>query len=324
MFQTIITSLNNWKLSTQATSIILASLSESTKGQYNSHLSRFHEFCKSKQHFNLTSVPVNLGIEYLTDMFNSGLSYSSINTARSAISQFVMMDNSMLNFGEHPLTVKFMKGVFKLRPPTPKYDTTWDVAPVLTHLKGLDVSNLKNLTFKCVMLLALTTGQRVQTLSVLDLEYLTRTTDKFVFAVRDIIKTSKPNKHHQVVIVKYDKCPQICPYVILVQYLERTSALRQDNKLFVSIQKPHKPVSAQTISRWLVQVLRTAGVSTSFGAHSTRHASSSMAHSREVSMDTILKTVGWAREKTFASFYRKNIESDQGSFSRAVLDNIHY
>ena len=42
-------------------------------------------------------------------LHSQGLSYSSINTARSALSSILKLDNCD-NFGTHPLVTRFMKG----------------------------------------------------------------------------------------------------------------------------------------------------------------------------------------------------------------------
>ena len=47
------------------------------------------------------------------------------------------------------------------------------------------------------------------------------------------------------------------------EYLKRTQGSRGDeDKLFISFQKPHKAVSRDTISRWVKQVLEAAGIDT--------------------------------------------------------------
>ena len=59
-----------------------------------------------------------------------------------------------------------MKGVFETRPSLPCYSETWDVNVVLDYIAGLgqpEDQDLKMLTYKAVMLLALLTGQRRQT-----------------------------------------------------------------------------------------------------------------------------------------------------------------
>ena len=44
----------------------------------------------------------------------------------------------------------------------------------------------------------------------------------------------------------------------------------EENKLLLSYQEPHKPVSRNTLARWLRQVLSGAGVDTAqFSAHSS-------------------------------------------------------
>ena len=65
-----------------------------------------------------------------------------------------------------------MKGIFKLNPPKTRNVVTWDVKPVLDLLqKKYNKSiSLKELTLKCIMLVALCTGQRGQTLSALNLD----------------------------------------------------------------------------------------------------------------------------------------------------------
>ena len=46
-------------------------------------------------------------------LHSQGLSYSSINTARSALSSILKLDNCD-NFGTHPLVTRFMKGIYEL------------------------------------------------------------------------------------------------------------------------------------------------------------------------------------------------------------------
>ena len=76
------------------------------------------------------------------------------------------------NFGSHPLTVQFMKGVFEKRPPHPRYNKIWDVSLVHKYLASLDpveMLTLKDLTLKLLMLLLLVTGQRGQSMHLLNI-----------------------------------------------------------------------------------------------------------------------------------------------------------
>ena len=112
-------------------------------------------------------------VTFLTTLFTSGLSYNSINLARSALASFVTLRESSI--GSNPLISRFLKGVFTLRPPVPRYEEIWDVKPVLNYLRRLSPANslsLKELTQKLVMLLALVSAQRSQTLHKLTIDNL--------------------------------------------------------------------------------------------------------------------------------------------------------
>ena len=65
-----------------------------------------------------------------------GLGYSAIGTHRSALSSILQVPG-VPKIGEHVLVSRFMKGVFNLRPPQPRYSHTWDVNKLLMYLKSL-------------------------------------------------------------------------------------------------------------------------------------------------------------------------------------------
>ena len=76
----------------------------------------------------------------------------------------------------------------------------------------------------------------------------------------------------------------------------------------LSFCKPSKPVSTDTIARWLKKVLENAGIDINkYGAHSTRAASTSAAKAANVSVKTIMDAAGWANAGTFSKFYDKPI-----------------
>jgi hypothetical protein len=49
-------------------------------------------------------------IEFLSSLFEKGLGYSSINTARSALSALGLKFDSIL-VGQHPLIISYLRGV---------------------------------------------------------------------------------------------------------------------------------------------------------------------------------------------------------------------
>ena len=71
-------------------------------------------------------------------------------------------------------------------------------------------------------------------------------------------------------------------------------------------------------------MLQECGIDThEFTAHSTRHAATSAAFKKVVSVDVIRSTAGWTNEsKVFAKFYNTPIcSSTQGDFGISILDN---
>lgn len=190
----------------------MASWRQGTLKQYKTFLAKWEHFCEN----NKTSPPqatVEDQIEFLTSLFNSGLSYSVINTARSALSA-VMTITDNVSFGEHPTVCRFIKGVFQLKPALPKYTHIWDVEKVLSHLQTLapvTSLDLKHLSFKLVTLLIILTGQRCQTIHKFHLNLMQKLPDRYVFAIGEKLKHTKLGKHQEPIeLVAYQDTPLCC------------------------------------------------------------------------------------------------------------------
>ena len=264
---------------------------------------------------------MELILSFLTDLFDSGAGYSTINTARSALSTFLSKDNTPV--GQLPIICRFVKGVFNLRPAIPKTKRIWDVSIVLNHLRKLapvHSLNLETLTLKTIMLIALLSGQRRQTLGLISLRNITVTNDLITISFGDLLKQSRPGFQLKDISVKaYPVDRRLCPCRYLQEYIKRTKSLRKDQILFISWIKPHRAVSEDTLSRWLKSVLNDAGIDlTRFSAHSIRAASSSAASAANVPINTILDCAGWSNCGTFRKYYKKSIENT-GVFARALL-----
>ena len=257
----------------------------------------------------------------MAELFDSGVGYSAINTARSAISTILEVNNS--TFGMHPMAKRFLKGVFQQKPSLPRYDVVWDVNQVLNRLRcypPIECISLKELTLKVVMLLALLTGQRTQTIHCLDINHMVITDTKCTFYLIRLLKQSRPGKHpKQIELEAFDEEHSLCIIRHLKAYIQKTSVHRKDSsksQLLLSFQKPFKPVSKDTISRWIKIVLKDAGIDiTQFTAHSTRAASTSAAANAGAPVESILQSAGWSQCGTFAKFYHKpvNVTCNLGS-----------
>lgn len=271
------------------------------------------------------SATIEEGINFLAALYEEGIGYSALNTARSALSTACAFPNDQ-NFGTHPLVTRFMKGVFETRPSLPRYSETWDVTIVLNYLAGLgqpEAQDLKMLTYKTVMLLALLTGQRRQTLHALDISTMDLGSEKCTFIITSLLKTSRPGKHlAPIELQSYKLDRRLCPVAHIEEYVKRTTELRGEHrKFFISHQKPHKEVSGDTISRWLKSTLELAGINTTtFGAHSTRAATTSAAKAMNMPIDIIMQSAGWSQESTFGKYYHKPVITP-ANFGNLLLNN---
>ena len=251
-------------------------------------------------------------VNFLAELFEEGKSYSSLNTARCTLSTF-LINGSGLTIGNSSTVKRFMKGVFELKPPIPRYKFIWDISIVFDFLSfyypNEDIP-LSVLSFKCVMLLALASMQRVQTLHSIDIDNVLFTDGFVSIPIFKLLKHFRAKSHKLVVTLKFfEENPAICPALTLKHYIERTRLIREQYKqLFISFQKPYKPVSKSTLSRWITTVMEEAGLDVShYRAHSTRAASSSSARDSNVPIDDIIKIAGWSNAKIFNKFYDKVI-----------------
>lgn len=252
-------------------------------------------------------------LKFLTELYESNCSYSTLNSVRSALSTIITLPGN-ISVGNHPLITRFLKGVFQTRPSLPRYTSIWDVGVVLTFLKTLSPASkliLKDLTFKLTMLLMLVSGQRIQTIHSLDIENMITHSSYFQFKIPCKLKQTKPGRHLEDLCFKaYAPDKRLCVYNYLKAYLEATRLLRPQGQtqLLISYTNPYKAVSKDTLSRCLKSVLNSSGINTKvFTAYSTRAASTSAAKAKDTPVDTILAAGGWANASTFSKYYNKAI-----------------
>ena len=314
--QVIGESLTKQGISAEATKIILKSWRKGTSKQYQSYYKKWLDFCDREQ---ISTVHPSLAqvIEFLLTLFNNGLSYSNLNTARSALSS-ILPSIDGIPVGQHPLIIRFLKGVFESRPAMPRYTAVWNVNQVLDYLKTLYPVNeisLKSLTLKLTRLLALVTAQRGQSLPFLNVDTMIGSGSSIVFRLQEHVKQSKPGSKGMVIELKSFTDPRLCVVTTLKESARETCSCSQ---LLLSYVKPYGPVSRDMISCWVKFVLQSSGIDVNiFKPHSTRSASTSKAKLSDVPLADILDKAGWKSESTFAKFYDKKIVED--TFANNVL-----
>lgn len=302
--------------------INLASLSESSYKQYDTCFKKWWQYC-----FENNVHPFKISIKdiliFLTGLYEKGAARSSINCYRSAISLLVGSEMA------HDDNIKrFFKGLTNLRPSKRKYDCTWDPKIVLDYFCSLESNenlSISDLSLKLACLLALVTGQRMQTLSKINIDNIEIDSERIEIKIPDRIKTSIVNEIQPILRLPFFKNNlKICPASTLQCYLGRTLNNRRNVKsLFISHKRPFKAVRTPTLSRWVKEILNRSGIDTDiFSAHSTRHASTSAAHRKGINIDLLRKTVSWSeKSETFRRFYNLPLSANKDAFALSILDN---
>ena len=159
-------------ISREASQLLAAGWSKGTNTTYQSAWKRWDSWCSERQ-VDPVSSPIQSFLEFLTSLFQEGMQYRSVNTIRSAVSM-THVHIEGIPVGRHPLVSQLLKGMYNLRPPQPRYSTTWDVDIVIRYLQSLgnnDSLPLKVLSQKLLLLMALVEASRVSELQALDLRY---------------------------------------------------------------------------------------------------------------------------------------------------------
>jgi integrase len=302
--------------------ILLSSWSESTKKRYAGPWKAWAEWCTMRGWCPF-SAPVTAVLSFLASLLKEkDLEYRTIAVYRSAISQTHDSIDSV-PLGELPIVSKFMKGVFRAKPPKPKYCSSWNVAKVLDFLRNqepLDKIPLKMLTFKLTALLALTTSARAHELAALDLDFSLVKEEAWEFTIPEHVKNSRPgHPPRKFYLPSFPQDSTICVVRVLRAHTLRTGNIRKARKLLVSYIAPYDSVSSQTVSRWLTQTIHLAGIALDFTGHSTRSASTSAAADAGLSLDLIVEAGDWSSAKVFEKHYHKR--PDRTAFVHVVLNS---
>jgi len=103
----------------------------------------------------------------------------------------------------------------------------------------------------------------------------------------------------------------------ITEYIQRSAKWRENSipdQLLLSHKNPHKPVSTDTIARWIKQVLESSGINAQvFAAHSTRSTSTSKGNSQGATGEDILGRGFWSsRTFTWRKHYRREVLCKSG------------
>ncbi|XP_040203676.1 uncharacterized protein LOC120935688 [Rana temporaria] len=326
--------------SDKLTATLLNSRKKETRSIYRKVWLCFNTWC---QEFSFPAQNHKSVLEFLQCGADKGLSVSTLKGQVSALSVFLESP-----LASNPWVIRFFRALSRQKPsqgpPFPK----WDLSLVLQVLTGLpfeplDKCSLKDLTFKTVFLVAVTTARRVSELEALSIRpFCVIFPDRVVFKTDPAFLPKVASKFHrsqEVVLPSFCSNPSgerefkfsTLDVRCILQYLELTRGFRKSDSLFVLFSGTRKgqKASRRTIARWLRLVIGQAysltgrEVPTGIKAHSTRAVATSQAERAGATPDQICKAATWSSYATFVKHYRVDLVSaGEQAFGRKVLQAV--
>ena len=318
----------------------------STRQRYNTAWGVFERWCAARPVPVIPfQAPVRHILTFLQEFLDRGLGQSSVKVNLAAISAYhVGIDGKTV--GENLLVRRFMAGVRRACPVSRSLVPSWDLTLVLDALsrgpfEPLGTVDLKFLTLKTALLVALTTAKRAS-----DIHALSVNPSCMRFSGNDsrvsirpslaFLPKNFPSGCTPVDLAAFHPPPFssvedrrlncLCPVRALRHYVDRTVPFRKGDQLFVSwgSQAKGKPVTKVRLSQWIVEAIRLAyserGVEPPEGlrAHSTRGMSASWALAKGVPIQDVCMAASWSSPSTFATYY--NLDVVPSEMAHAILD----
>jgi hypothetical protein len=241
-------------------------------------------------------------IDYLTHLFDVGMSWSTIAIHKSTISM-TMPQVDGVNIGDHPLVKRLMRGVFKKRPSRRATPAPWDPLKVFDIFQQWPVElPLSKLMRKGAFLMSLATAKRASELVALlcDDTHFRWEGENLRFIPSRLTKTDRPGHLTPPFYVKPwkdDLC--ICPVETVRLILKERDRLRLDHSaLFFRWTFPHQPMDAAAFGRCLDHCLVKVGIQAAPG--STRSVAALAAGA---SLGDVLGMGNWSNASTYFRYY---------------------
>ena len=324
---TVNRSLQNKGFSVDTRKLMVASWRAGTRKDYAVKFKKFNSWCSEREIDPYDATVTNCA-DFLTSLYQDGLKYRTISGYRSMLS-VLLPSVEGVQIGQHPDIIRLLKGVFNSRPPVKRLVPEWDLHKVLDMLskspfEPMNKISLKYLTWKTVFLAAVSTFRRCGDIQALRIDsgFMSIVQEGIIFIREGLSKQDRPGHSCKKILVPcFRKNTKVDPKRAVESYLKKTADLRQNsgsevNQLFISINKPHKAVSKQTVSSWIVGVIKLAYEDSEMNvkAHSTRAIGPSWALFKGASITSILEAADWSSDTTFKKFYYRELESQDWEF----------
>ena len=274
--------------------------------------------------------------DFLLHLQQQGKAVNTIKNYRAAISAVHSRFPDQSSVGTNTVISQVIRAIFHRTPSSKRLAPSWSINDVLATLaeapyEPLGDAPLELLTHKTLFLVAVASARRRGCLHALSVrpgfmrfepagvrlipnpEFLAKnqtesfTPEEIFLPTIDSVSTIREDKRW-------------CPVRALKWYVDKTKHLRTSDRLFILPGRPFTPAAKDTISRWIVDLIRPHSLpGESVRAHDVRSHATSRARFRGIPLGDIIRAAAWKTPSTFASVYLTDTLSAEGNFSRAAL-----
>ena len=284
--------------------LLLASWRKNTIKTYNFPWNRWIRYCQLEKVSWSSPSAVQLS-NFVSWLYNLGLSPSSINTHRAAVSTVCQLYTGV-QLGTDPLVVRTMKAIGELKPAKATGIRHWDISQLIRYLQSSWKPDLayQDLQQRTAALLMIFAGRRIS-----DLQFLSTEPENFrdlgkVMTFQPVYgrKTDTATRRSNPIRFRWGKDHRICP-IRHIKALLAHEARRNSTcvRLFSSPTNVNMAAQVTNIRFWVSQILKRAGIAAAPG--SIRRVAARSNFEAGVPMSDIQFGGNWARSSTVERFY---------------------
>lgn len=328
-------------LSKASVRLALKAKRKSTNANYDHKWGTWTRYCREQKKpiDPLHPKPHHIA-NFLSQLFTQqNLAHATLCNYRSAITTTIKAARGcdVSHLSSDPHIAQVLEGVKNEFPEKQVQTPLWDVFLVLKYLRGapfepIQNCSLKLLTQKAFFLVMFACSRRLSGMHALsgldkDVEF-SSTNDSCILSFLPEFRAKNQDALSDSQCVEIPSLSRIlgpddqdllnCPVRMIKQYLKRTHAHRLGKRRFFISTSPSykKDISKNTMAAWLRDLItdayRAALLEPPVGAsrtHELRKVSTSLGHSRNVSMANLMKAAYWRSENTFTSYYLRDIRA---------------
>ncbi len=296
---------------------IFASHAPGTTAAYTSTFSKFVVFLRDAG-YSVRSASIHHVLQFLQTSVDANRAGSTLRSHIAAISFFLKLFDRA-DLVNHPLLAFFAQGTQRLAPLPKSRVSVWDPAVPMRLIQSKPApTSLLPASKEALFLLLLATGMRVDDVSKLSFvcELEESTPSRLILSFLDKRKCKVRGAWTTSVVVKeYEADDRLCPAKAICRMLEISASTQVSGVSTLFISSSGTVPTLYTLRRWVLDILREAGIKATPG--SCRSAASSRAFADGVSIDEILNVAGWSSQDTFFRYYQRTVKSSVSSV-RAV------